>query len=761
MLRAARAGPRRAREQPARRGLPRLHHVARAGSATATRSSRGSPPRPWPTASSRSSSRSAPSLDDDRRRLALAREAVGPDIAHRDRRQPALGRRRTPIAWMQQARRVRPVLDRGADQPRTTSSATPRSGAAVAPIRVATGEHAQNRVLFKQLLQAGADRRRADRRLPRRRRERERRRSSCWPRSSASRSARTPAASACARWSSTWRCSTSSRVSGRCDGRAIEYVDHLHEHFVDPVVDRATAGTSRPTRAGLSAQMRESVARVTPRGGPAARSVEPRRLMRAAAYRRGSDVASRSSTCPPCAPDRRAGADRRSPTPASAAPTCTSCTATMDARVRTPADHRPRDVRHGRRRRRGRRRAARRATPSRSCRSTGAGAAPPAGPAISTSARTSTSSASTRRGRCRRCGPCRPDIARPACRRALRCAPRPWSSPTAVAVHDVAPGRALGRRAGRRRRRRTVGPLIALVARAEGADVLLLEPDPFRRGVGERLGTRVARPAGGRRRPPRSRDLDRRRRRRRRLRGLGRGGARRAHRPGRAGRARAGWSSSPSTPSRRPLDLHRIFWRELDAVRRPGLRAGRLRACGRAARDRRDPRRRRSSPRRAARAHAGRLRDAGGRRRRDEGPGRLPRGRAHDRRRPAVERLRPHRPMPRRRHRRTARHRLGDGRRRWRAAGADVVGVSADHRGRRAAARERVEAHGRRFWATAADFARPRRGPRAVVAACAARPSGRHPRQQRRDHLPGTRRRAPGRRMGPRAGGQPHGASSC
>ena len=27
-------------------------------------------------------------------------------------------------------------------------------------------------------------------------------------------------------------------VSGRLDGRMIEYVDHLHEHFVDPVVVR-------------------------------------------------------------------------------------------------------------------------------------------------------------------------------------------------------------------------------------------------------------------------------------------------------------------------------------------------------------------------------------------------------------------------------------------------------------------------------------------------------------------------------------------
>jgi len=66
--------------------------------------------------------------------------------------------------------------------------------------------------------------------------------------------------------------------------------------------------------------------------------------------------------------------------------------------------------------------------------------------------------------------------------------------PTAVAVHDV--GRS-GLSAGEKVvvvGGGPVGQLIALVARAEGADVLLLEPDQFRRGVGERLGTRSVDP---------------------------------------------------------------------------------------------------------------------------------------------------------------------------------------------------------------------------------------------------------------------------
>ena len=51
------------------------------------------------------------------------------------------------------------------------------------------------------------------------------------------------------------------RVSGSLEGRMIEYVDHLHEHFLDPVVIR-DARYVVPTRPGYSAEMRpESLAR--------------------------------------------------------------------------------------------------------------------------------------------------------------------------------------------------------------------------------------------------------------------------------------------------------------------------------------------------------------------------------------------------------------------------------------------------------------------------------------------------------------------
>jgi L-fuconate dehydratase len=57
-------------------------------------------------------------------------------------------------------------------------------------------------------------------------------------------------------------------VSGSMDDRVIEYVDHLHEHFVDPVVIRA--GRYRaPVAPGFSATMRpESLAAYAYPHGP-------------------------------------------------------------------------------------------------------------------------------------------------------------------------------------------------------------------------------------------------------------------------------------------------------------------------------------------------------------------------------------------------------------------------------------------------------------------------------------------------------------
>jgi len=46
-------------------------------------------------------------------------------------------------------------------------------------------------------------------------------------------------------------------ISGKKDDRAIEFVDHLHEHFVDPVVVRHGHYLA-PQSPGFSAQMHPS-----------------------------------------------------------------------------------------------------------------------------------------------------------------------------------------------------------------------------------------------------------------------------------------------------------------------------------------------------------------------------------------------------------------------------------------------------------------------------------------------------------------------
>ncbi|MFC4855620.1 enolase C-terminal domain-like protein [Actinophytocola glycyrrhizae] len=94
------------------------------------------------------------SLDDDIRRMRLAREAVGPDIRiavdanQRWDVEPA-------IRWMRALAGFDPYW---IEEPTSPDDVLAHRAiaAAIAPIRVATGEHVQNRVMFKQFLQAGA-----------------------------------------------------------------------------------------------------------------------------------------------------------------------------------------------------------------------------------------------------------------------------------------------------------------------------------------------------------------------------------------------------------------------------------------------------------------------------------------------------------------------------------------------------------------------------------------------------------------------------
>src|SRR3954447_15488861 len=93
-------------------------------------------------------------LDDDVRRLGLARDAVGSSVL--------IGVDANQIWGVQEAidrmRRLAPFDPYWIEEPTSPDDILghARVRAALAPIRVATGEHAQNPVLFKQLLQAGA-----------------------------------------------------------------------------------------------------------------------------------------------------------------------------------------------------------------------------------------------------------------------------------------------------------------------------------------------------------------------------------------------------------------------------------------------------------------------------------------------------------------------------------------------------------------------------------------------------------------------------
>ncbi|MFD5747470.1 L-fuconate dehydratase [Streptomyces sp. NPDC127033] len=193
-------------------------------------------------------------LADDIRRMRTAREAVGADIRiavdanQRWDVQPA-------IDWMRELAPYDPYwIEEPTSPDDILGHATVRR--ALAPIKVATGEHIANRVVFKQLLQAGAvDIVQID-------------------------SARVGGVNeniailllaakfgvpVCPHAGGVGLCEMVQHlsmfdyvaVSGTLEDRVIEYVDHLHEHFVDPV--RISEGHYlAPVLPGLSAQMHQA-----------------------------------------------------------------------------------------------------------------------------------------------------------------------------------------------------------------------------------------------------------------------------------------------------------------------------------------------------------------------------------------------------------------------------------------------------------------------------------------------------------------------
>src|SRR5699024_1498777 len=123
------------------------------------------------------------------------------------------------------------------------------------PIRVATGEHCQNRVIFKQLLQAGSiDICQID---------------SCRVGGVNEILAIMLIAAkyqvpVCPHAGGVGLCEYVQHlsmidyicISGMMEGRMIEFVDHLHEHFEDPVIMKK-GHYSVPDRAGYSIKMKD------------------------------------------------------------------------------------------------------------------------------------------------------------------------------------------------------------------------------------------------------------------------------------------------------------------------------------------------------------------------------------------------------------------------------------------------------------------------------------------------------------------------
>ncbi|MCE6998567.1 L-fuconate dehydratase [Saccharothrix sp. S26] len=194
---------------------------------------------------------------DDVRRLRLAREAVGPDIRIAVDANQAWGVRQA-IDWMTP---LLPYDPYWIEEPTSPDDILGHAAIrrAIAPVKVATGEHTHNQVMFKQLLQAGAlDILQLD----------------------ASRTAGVTENVAilllaakfgvpvCPHAGGVGLCEMVQHlamfdyvaVSGTTEDRVIEYVDHLHEHFTDPVRIR-DGHYLAPTAPGISAELHpESVA---------------------------------------------------------------------------------------------------------------------------------------------------------------------------------------------------------------------------------------------------------------------------------------------------------------------------------------------------------------------------------------------------------------------------------------------------------------------------------------------------------------------
>ncbi|HEY6811373.1 MAG TPA: L-fuconate dehydratase [Propionibacteriaceae bacterium] len=193
------------------------------------------------------------SLDDDVRRLRIAREVIGYGAnlmidANQVWDVPEA------ITWVKALAEFKPLwIEEPTSPDDILGHAAIRK--AVAPIGVATGEHGMNRVLFKQMFQADAiDYCQLD----------SARLASVNEIVAVYLMAKKFGVPVCPHAGGVGLCELVQHlsifdyvtVSGSLDGRVTEYVDHLHEHFVDPCVVKNGAYVL-PSRPGYSAEMYE------------------------------------------------------------------------------------------------------------------------------------------------------------------------------------------------------------------------------------------------------------------------------------------------------------------------------------------------------------------------------------------------------------------------------------------------------------------------------------------------------------------------
>jgi L-fuconate dehydratase len=211
-------------------------------------------------------------LADDVRRLAVARQAVGPDVPIAIDANQIWG----VVDAIQWVAHLAPYQPYWIEEPTSPDDVLGHAAIrrAISPIKVATGEHVQNAVVFKQLLQANAvDVVQLD---------------ACRVAGVNENLAILLLAAkfgvpVCPHAGGVGLCEMVQHlamfdflaVSGTWEDRMVEYVDHLHDHFVTPV--RIQRGRyMAPRTAGGGAQLREeSIVEFTFPTGPAWRTAAP------------------------------------------------------------------------------------------------------------------------------------------------------------------------------------------------------------------------------------------------------------------------------------------------------------------------------------------------------------------------------------------------------------------------------------------------------------------------------------------------------